>query len=439
MYKIVNTIIQIYNVLFKSCKIIFILLMFFLFFCFFLFETKYKNRYFQNLMLLRSNFKEILYFNKNKKLNFYNFLNNKKMFEMFFVKENKQNQYIISSGDNFSKILFKKGLKIKDISMIINKNVFLNNLKVGQKLIFKKDRYGELDILNLVISKNKQFVYFRKKNNWIVFKKREKKKEEIWVDKLIQGTVKDNFFKSAICYGLRENEILEVFRALKWKINLKNLKFGDKFIILLSREQTDKFNKKSKLLGIHLLTNKKNYYAFRAKNGYYYDTKAHCLEKFLLRYPTLKTFKVSSHFNFCRVNPITGKKMPHRGVDFSMPIGTPVLSVADGRIITAKYNDLAGNFIVIHHNNKKYITRYMHLRKILVKIGQKVKRGELIAFSGKTGKVTGPHLHYELWFNKKALNPLTTNLYYSDQLEGKDKKKYLSLLKSDKLKIVLNN
>lgn len=443
MYRIVRATIQVYNILPKSYKIILSLFLFFTFFFIFyfivLFKEVNKSRHFQNLFLLKSNFYKINFFDEKKKIDFHNYLNTKNFFDQSLLEEKKninKIRYNILSGDNLSNILFKNGLNIQDILIIINEYPLLNNLKIGQKLYFETNQYGQLKMLKWIISRNKKLVFIREKIDHFSCKLEKEKQKIIWLDKLIQGTVKVNFIKSAINSGLKINEISEIHRALKWKINLKKLRFGDKFVILLSRK---KFSEKSKLLGVHLLVNKKNYYAFRAKNGYYYDDNANCLEKFLLRYPTLKNFRVSSHFNFHRINPITGKKTPHRGVDFSMPNGTPILSVADGKIIKAKYNDWAGNFIVIRHNNKKYTTRYMHLHKILVKKGQNVKRGELIAFSGNTGKVTGPHLHYELWFNKKALNPLTTNLYYYEKLKGKDKKKYLLFLKSDKLKNILNN
>ncbi|STI75442.1 putative peptidoglycan-binding peptidase [Escherichia coli] len=89
-----------------------------------------------------------------------------------------------------------------------------------------------------------------------------------------------------------------------------------------------------------------------------------------------------------------------------MPQGTPVLSVGDGEVVVAKRSGAAGYYVAIRHG-RSYTTRYMHLRKILVKPGQKVKRGDRIALSGNTGRSTGPHLHYEVWINQQAVNPLT--------------------------------
>ncbi|MCX2959209.1 MAG: peptidoglycan DD-metalloendopeptidase family protein, partial [Serratia symbiotica] len=77
----------------------------------------------------------------------------------------------------------------------------------------------------------------------------------------------------------------------------------------------------------------------------------------------------------------------------------------------------------------QYTTRYMHLKKLLVKPGQKVKRGERIALSGNSGRSTGPHLHFELWINQQAVNPLTAKLPHSKCLIGKERSTHLAQVK----------
>lgn len=126
--------------------------------------------------------------------------------------------------------------------------------------------------------------------------------------------------------------------------------------------------------------------------------------------------------------PLTGRVAPHRGVDFAMPQGTPVLSVGDGEVVVAKRSGAAGYYVAIRHG-RSYTTRYMHLRKILVKPGQKVKRGDRIALSGNTGRSTGPHLHYEVWINQQAVNPLTAKLPRTEGLTGSDRREFLAQAK----------
>ena len=172
----------------------------------------------------------------------------------------------------------------------------------------------------------------------------------------------------------------------------------------------------------------KDYYAIRAEDGKFYDRNGSGLARGFLRFPTIKQFRVSSNFNPRRLNPVTGRIAPHRGVDFAVPVGTPVLAVGDGEVMVAKNGGAAGNYIAIRHG-RQYMTRYMHLRKILVKPGQKIKRGDRIALSGNTGRSTGPHLHFEMWINQLAVNPLTAKLPRSEGLTGKDRADYLATVK----------
>ncbi|PPI88186.1 hypothetical protein CRV12_00920 [Candidatus Pantoea edessiphila] len=133
------------------------------------------------------------------------------------------------------------------------------------------------------------------------------------------------------------------------------------------------------------------------------------LNSFVSFLTTKKRLRISSNFSLNRLNPITGNMSPHRGVDLALPIGTPILAVSKGKVIVAQRGNLAGNYVAILHNHG-YITRYMHMNKILVKLGQKIKNGDKIGLSGNTGRSTGPHLHFELWINNHAVDPLTVYL-----------------------------
>lgn len=92
-----------------------------------------------------------------------------------------------------------------------------------------------------------------------------------------------------------------------------------------------------------------------------------------------------------------------------MPPGTPIYATGDGEVTRVKNHPYAGKYIEIQHDGQ-YLTRYLHLNKIGVRRGQKVKRGEQIALSGNTGRSTGPHLHYELHIKNHAVNPITAKI-----------------------------
>jgi murein DD-endopeptidase MepM/ murein hydrolase activator NlpD len=113
---------------------------------------------------------------------------------------------------------------------------------------------------------------------------------------------------------------------------------------------------------------------------------------------------ITSKFGY-RNSPFTGQKEFHSGIDISNKSGTKILATANGKISYAARKMYIGNLVVIDHGHGR-ITRYGHLKKILVKQGQRVKRGDVIALLGNTGRSTGPHVHYEVRINGTPVNPL---------------------------------
>ncbi len=105
-----------------------------------------------------------------------------------------------------------------------------------------------------------------------------------------------------------------------------------------------------------------------------------------------------------RISPFTGHKQFHEGLDIANRMGTPVIAPANGLVIFTGRKGGFGNLIIIDHGHG-ITTRYGHLSKILVKMGQHVKRGEKIGEIGNTGRSTGPHLHYEVRLNGVPVNP----------------------------------
>ncbi|OQY52286.1 MAG: metalloendopeptidase [Desulfobacteraceae bacterium 4572_89] len=113
---------------------------------------------------------------------------------------------------------------------------------------------------------------------------------------------------------------------------------------------------------------------------------------------------ITSRFGY-RKSPFTGKRTFHAGLDISNKIGTKIISTADGKVSYADNKMYYGLLVVIDHGYGR-VTKYGHLKKILVKPGQNVKRGEVIALLGNTGQSTGPHVHYEVRINGTPANPL---------------------------------
>ncbi|PPI88851.1 hypothetical protein CRV09_00885 [Candidatus Pantoea edessiphila] len=190
-------------------------------------------------------------------------------------------------------------------------------------------------------------------------------------------------------------------------INLnKNLK---KSVHLCHVALNKNINETVLVIDHHVKIKKKNYINIKNKK-LDKNKNSILLKSFVSLLTKKKKLRVSSNFNLRRLNPVTGHITPHKGVDFALPIDTPIFAVDKGKVIVVKNDSIgAGNYIAILHNYG-YITRYMHMNKILVKVGQKVQRGEKIGLSGNTGRSTGPHLHFEIWINNKAIDPLKVYL-----------------------------
>jgi murein DD-endopeptidase MepM/ murein hydrolase activator NlpD len=106
-----------------------------------------------------------------------------------------------------------------------------------------------------------------------------------------------------------------------------------------------------------------------------------------------------------RIDPFTGQRDFHAGIDISTPIGTRIFAPADGVVLSAALQGGYGNSMIIDHGYG-VVTRYGHLDAYAVRPGVRVRRGDLIGFVGNTGRSTGPHLHYEVWVRDQAQNPI---------------------------------
>lgn len=137
----------------------------------------------------------------------------------------------------------------------------------------------------------------------------------------------------------------------------------------------------------------------------YYDLKGNSLRKAFLKAP-LQFSRVTSRFSSSRFHPILRIRRPHFGVDYAAPIGTPVHSIGDGRIVQTSNEGASGRMVRIVHNSV-YSTAYLHLSRFAPGIvpGVFVKQGDVLGFVGSSGLSTGPHLDFR-FYNGSAVDPL---------------------------------
>ncbi|MFA0523398.1 peptidoglycan DD-metalloendopeptidase family protein [Vibrio sp. 10N.222.52.C3] len=253
-----------------------------------------------------------------------------------------------------------------------------------------------------------------------------------WKEKLYAGSVHGSFSTSAYKAGLTTNQIANITRTLKDKVNFaRELRAGDSFNVLVKEQYTDDhLTGKTEIQGISIQLKNREVAAFLAPDGLFYDREGNSLEQAFDRYPVDRKFRrITSSFNPTRRHPVTGRISPHNGTDFATPVGSPIYSTGDGRVVALRDHPYAGKYLVIEHNSV-YTTRYLHLSRFLVKKGQQIKRGQKIALSGATGRITGPHLHFEVLVRGRAVDAMKANLPMASSIMPKDRKEFLARIAS---------
>ncbi len=148
------------------------------------------------------------------------------------------------------------------------------------------------------------------------------------------------------------------------------------------------------------------------------------MKKAFLRAPVEFT-RISSNFNLRRKHPLYKRTMPHRGIDYAAPRGTPILAAGDGKVMTASRSNANGNFVVLQHG-EEFVTKYLHLSKFAngVRRGSRVSQGDIIGYVGATGWATGPHLHYEFLVNGVHKNPRTVKLPDANPISSDEQQRF---------------
>ena len=338
--------------------------------------------------------------------------------------------YRVRNGENLTTIFNNLGLSTTTLYKVLDADAKNNlaRLKPGQTIELLIDQDNILQQLKIRLNIKQTLVLERTDDTYSANMLNE---EVQWQQKSYDGVINGSFYVSARNAGIPANHIQKIANLFQWRLNFaKDLQKGDKFKVLVRQETVEgKSTGNTQLLGVEVFSQGKTVSAWLSEDGNYYDGQANSLERGFRRYPTHSRYRVSSNFNPARRHPITGQVRPHEGTDFALPVGTPVMATGDGVVLKATRHPLAGTYVVIKHG-RTLMTRYLHLSKLLVKPGQKVKMGDKIALSGNTGRSTGAHLHYEVRVNNRPVDPMKVKLPMAEPLSGKDKRQFLAKVKS---------
>ena len=170
--------------------------------------------------------------------------------------------------------------------------------------------------------------------------------------------------------------------------------------------------------------------AYKFSDGRYYDEDAKSLKGMFLAYP-MRFKKISSPFGM-RYHPILHKMRMHDGIDFVNKVGTPIRSVAEGKIIYRGWMRGYGNVVEVRHKNG-YLTLYGHLKGFSdIRLGQYISQGKIIGYMGNTGMSTGPHLHFGVMRYRKWINPVKIKKSAKIKLKGEKRKQFFLYIENVK-------
>jgi murein DD-endopeptidase MepM/ murein hydrolase activator NlpD len=245
------------------------------------------------------------------------------------------------------------------------------------------------------------------------------------------GTIDSSLYLTAMQAGIPADVVVDMIRMFSYKVDFqRDLQPGDRFEVYYDYYYTPD-GQPAKYGGISYammtLGGKQiPMYRFQAdpdEPPEYFDQKGESAKGMLMKTP-VDGARISSGFG-SRFHPILGYTRMHKGVDFAVPTGTPVMAAGAGTIKFMGRASGYGNFVLINHGNE-YATAYGHLSRFApgMRQGARVRQGQIFAYSGMTGMATGPHLHYEIRVNGGQVNPLAVKMAQGRLLAGALLKKF---------------
>ncbi|HMH64246.1 MAG TPA: M23 family metallopeptidase [Rhizomicrobium sp.] len=240
------------------------------------------------------------------------------------------------------------------------------------------------------------------------------------------GTIDSSLYLAAMQAGIPADVVVDMIHMFSYKVDFqRDLHPGDRFEVYYDYYYTpDGQPAKYGAISYAMMTlggKQIPMYRFQADPGEpaeYFDQKGESAKGLLMKTP-VDGARISSGFG-SRFHPILGYTRMHKGVDFAVPTGTPVMAAGGGTIQFMGRANGYGNFVKISHGNG-YSTDYGHLSRFApgMRQGARVRQGQVFAFSGMSGMATGPHLHYEILINNVQVNPLTVKMAQGRMLAGR--------------------
>ncbi len=244
---------------------------------------------------------------------------------------------------------------------------------------------------------------------------------------VVAGSVDVSLYESLSDAGAPTALASKMNDVLGWDVDFRrDVRAGDTFRILYQEIHRDgRFVRTGPILALEYVNRGEAHRGYRFEDSEgrtgYYDGDGRNLEKQLMRAP-VEYSRISSAFSPRRFHPIHKRWMPHWGVDYAAPVGTPVRAAGSGVVLDARYKKHNGRFVRIRHTNQSYETYYLHFSRFAqgVKKGTRVRQGQVIGYVGATGTASGPHLDYRVKVDGHWKDPRRLKLPPAEPLKGTD-------------------
>ncbi len=356
----------------------------------------------------------------------------------------------VQPGDNLANIFRHQGIAARELALLLESKPLGARLKrifPGHNFVFTLNENHQLIKLTYSPGPLETLAFERTGNEFIG---REVLLEPEVTTAYRHATIDHSLFIASQRAGLDDALTMRLAQIFQWDIDfVLDIRKGDEFYLLFEEQYLgDEFIGYGDIIAAEFINQDDSYQAVRYsdKNGGpgYFNPEGKNMRKAFLRAP-VEFSRISSNFNLRRKHPLYKRTMPHRGIDYAAPSGTPILASGDGRIQSASRNSANGNFVVLQHG-EQFVTKYLHLSKFArgVRKGSRVVQGQTIGYVGSTGLATGPHLHYEFLVNGVHRNPRTVKLPDAEPVLGQELKQfaaattsYFTLLENYKQQIQL--
>ena len=355
---------------------------------------------------------------------------------------------VIENGQTFGELI--KSYDIPDaekytISQLLNNKIDLTRLDIGTEIritYLRKTDFVEIKKISILDKKNNQIQIIKNNGEYEI----ESASILTFTKNILKEvTINESLYRSAINSDVPPNIIMQFVNLYGFDVDFqREIRNGNKIKIYYEVFLDSKLNIRKagniKFASLSLSKNTYELYRYTTKDNNkfeFFSSTGKSAVKALMKTP-INGASLSSGYGL-RKHPILGYDRLHQGVDFAAPTGTPIMAAGTGFIEKIGMNGGAGNYIKIKHING-YKTAYGHMSKFAsgLKKGSKVTQGQTIGFVGSTGMSTGPHLHYEVIFNNKKINPMKMKLPSGRKLKGKILDDFISYTNSLNREMELN-